>query len=246
MLFREAFRSFRLWCALGAALASMCGASAAAQSSPSSKIATKRNLSAAAPAAAPTVTALPSGTSAVLADLAARAAVIFSGQVLAITPTAGVVDIRFHVDTPIRNCPQNGDYILREWAGLWMAHPDRYRVGQHVLLFLTARGPAGLSAPVDVNDGIVPLVATAQQPIANASGTAPPDTPSAGLSVDLRWLQTRVSRVSAAPVLLNSLNTANSNGDTWSGPVTPLAALPATSLASIITLIGTGGSSAKP
>lgn len=242
MPFREALQSLRLCCALVAALASTWAASATAQTSSSSKIAPKRNLSASAPAA----TALPAATSAVLSDLASRAAVIFSGQVLDVAPSAGIVDIRFHIDTPIRNCPQNGDYVLREWAGLWTAHPDRYRVGQHLLLFLTARGPAGLSAPVDVNDGIVPLVATAQQPIANASGNAPADTPSAGLTVDLRWLQTRVTRTSTAPVLLNSLNTANANGDTWSGPVTPLATLPATSLTSVISLIGSGGSSAKP
>lgn len=241
MPFRKILRLVRLWSALVAALAFACSASAAAQGSPPGRLA-KRNLT----TSAPTVTTLPSGTSAVLTDLASRAAVIFSGQVLAITPSAGIVDIRFHVDNPIRNCPQNGDYVLREWAGLWTAHPDRYRIGQHLLLFLTARGPAGLSAPVDVNDGIVPLLATAQQPIANASGNAPADTPSTGLTVDLRWLQTHVARTSAAPVLLNSLNTGNAAGETWSGPIAPLATLPATSLTSVISLIGSGGSSAKP
>ena len=213
-----------------------------AQSLPSGKVVTKRNLDASAPSSA----AVPADVSAVLVDVASRAAVIFAGQVLAITPSPGVVDIRFHIDNPIRNCPQNGDYVLREWAGLWTAHPNRYRVGQRVLLFLTARGAAGMSAPVDVNDGIVPLVASAQQPIMDASGTVPADGPSDGLTVDLRWLQARVTRTTATPVLLKSLSAGSSAEKGWSGPVTPLATVPALSLTSVIAVIGSGGNDAQP
>ena len=220
-------------------IAPMWGVTATAQNQ-TSKVAAKHNLGVAGPA----VPALPADLSAVLVSFAARAAVIFSGQVLAVTPSAGVVDIRFHVDNPIRNCPQNGDYVLREWAGLWTAHPDRYRVGQHVLLFLTARSSAGLSAPVDGNEGIVPLMATTQQPIADASGTAPADTSSTELTVDLRWLQTRVARTSAAPRLLHSLSTGGSRVQAWSGPVAPLAKGPATSLTSVIELLSQGDSDA--
>ena len=196
--------------------------------------------------ASPAGTPLPAGTSAVLVDLASRATVIFAGQVLSVTPFGGTVDIRFGVESPVRNCPQNGDYVLREWAGLWTAHPNRYRIGQRVLLFLTARGPAGLSAPVDVNDGIVPLVPTAQPPIADASGMAPADTPSAGFTVDLRWLQTHVVRTSGTPALLNSLSTASSTMRAWSGPVAPLAPISATSLNSVLAVIGNKGSNAQP
>ncbi len=220
-------------------IAPVWGGTATAQGQ-TSKVAAKGNLGVAG-AAGP---AMPAGLSAVLSDFASRAAVIFSGQVLAVTPSAGVVDIRFHVENPIRNCPQNGDYVLREWAGLWTAHPDRYRVGRHVLLFLTARSSAGLSAPVDGNDGIVPLVATAEQPRADASGTAPADASSSELTVDLRWLQTRVARTSVTSMLLHSSSTEHSRGQAWSGPVTPLAKGPATSLSSVISFLSQGDSDA--
>ena len=164
-------------------------------------------------------------------------------MVLDVAPSAGVVDIRFHIENPIRGCPPNGDYVLREWSGLWAADPGRYLVGQHLLLFLTARGPAGISAPVDVNDGFLPLLATSPQPLADASGKAPADLPSAGLSVDVRLLQTRVTRSSVTPVLLNSLGAGNPPEAAWSGPVAPLAAHPPASLAAVLALIGTGTSS---
>ncbi len=235
---KQSLLSLSFWlCAV--LIASVSSVTARAQGQ-TSKVVEKRNLGAAGPAAP----ALPPGLSAVLMQLAGHAAVIFSGQVLAVTPSAGVVDIRFHVENSIRNCPQNGDYVLREWAGLWTAHPDRYRIGQHVLLFLTARNSAGLSAPVDGSDGIVPLAAAAPQPLADASGTAPADAPSAGFTVDLRWLQARVARTSAAPMLLHSLSVTGSAGQAWAGPVAPLATAPATSLTSVIELLGQGGSDA--
>ena len=242
MRFSERFlQSFCFWFTVTLAIAPVWGTLALAQSSSPAKVVAKPNLDVSAPASP----ALPAGTSAVLVDLASRAAVIFIGQVLAVTPSAGVVDIRFHVENPIRNCPQNGDYVLREWAGLWTAHPNRYRVGQRVLLFLAARGAAGMSAPVDVNDGIVPLMATAQQPIMDASGTVPADSPSDGLTVDLRWLQARVTRSSATPVLLNSLSAGSSAAKAWSGPVTPLVTVPAPSLTSVIAVIGKGGNDSQ-
>ena len=223
------------------AIALVGGVVAVAQSPVLDKVATKRNLD----ASAPTSAGVPAGVSAVLVDLASRAAVIFTGQVLAVTPAAGVVDIRFQIDNPIRNCPQNGDYVVREWAGLWTAHPNRYRVGQRVLLFLTARGAAGMSAPVDVDDGIVPLVATAKQPIMDTSGTVPADAPSGGLTVDLRWLQARVTRTTTTAVVLNALSVGSSAQKAWSGPVTPLPTVPAPSLSSIIAVILNGGSDAQ-
>ena len=236
-LSKLSLRSFCFWFTVTLAIAPVWGIVAVAQSSPSGKAATQRNLDASAPAS----NEVPADVSAVLVDLASRAAVIFTGQVLAITPSAGVVDIRFQIDTPIRNSPQNGDYVLREWAGLWTGHPNRYRVGQRVLLFLAARGAAGMSAPVDVNDGIVPLMATAQQPIMDASGTVPADSPSDGLTVDLRWLQARVTRSSAPRVRLSSLSAGSSAAKAWSGPVTPLVTVAAPSLNSVIAVIGKGG-----
>lgn len=235
------FCSLQSWCVWVAiwvtSAAHFCGCATAQSASPTrAKVAGRLSVTSSVPSS----NALPAGVSAVLADLASRASVIFTGEVLAVSPSAGAVDVRFHVENPIRNCPQNGDYILREWAGLWTANPNRYYVGQHLLMFLTARGPSGISAPVDTNDGILPLVATSPEPLADSSGKAPADGPSAGLTVDLRWLQTRVIRNSAASVLLNSLNAGASADAAWSGPVTPILALPVTSLTSVLALIGTG------
>ena len=242
MRFRQVFQqTFHLWLAIGWALLPTISI-AAAQSASHAR---PRAAATTAGTAAKANIALSAGASGVLAELASRAAVIFTGQVLSVTPSAGVVDIRFRIDQPIRNCPQNGDYVLREWAGLWTAHPDRYHVGQRALMFLSARGPAGISAPVDVNDGIVPLHATAAQPLADASGKAPADSTSAEMMVDPRWLQTRVSRIAAAPALLHALSTGSSAEETWAGPVTPLAAVPATSVTSAIAQIGVGGSDAQ-
>ena len=237
LLNQLSLRSLCFWLTVTLAMAPVWGGVAAAQSLSPDKAVTKPNLGASAPAN----NGLPANVSAVLVDLASRSAVIFAGQVLAVTPSAGVVDIHFQIDTPIRNCPQAGEYVLREWAGLWSAHPNRYRVGQRALLFLAARGAAGMSAPVDVNDGIVPLIATAQQPIMDASGMVPADAPASGLTVDLRWLQARVVRNSATPVLLNASGAGNAAAKAWSGPVTPLVTVSAPSLNSVIAVIGEGG-----
>ena len=241
-LSKLSLRSLWLLFLVGLANAPLWDVVAAAQSSSPEKAVAQRNLDVSTSAS----TVVPAGISTVLADLSSRAAVIFTGQVLAITPTAGVVDVRFQIDTPVRNCPQNGDYVLREWAGLWTAHPDRYRVGQHVLLFLTARGAAGMSAPVDVNDGIVPLVATAQPPIMDASGTVPADTPSAGFTVDLRWLHAHVVRTSGTSAALHSLGAVSPTTHPWSGPVAPLASAPATRLSNVLAVIGRKGGDAPP
>ncbi len=235
--------SLCLWIVALLGLSPAFTAIAAGQSfSPSGKTETRIQLDASASAN----TGLPADTSAVLVDLASRATVIFAGQVLAVTSSAGTVDIRFQVETPVRNAPQHGDYVLREWAGLWSSHPNRYRVGQHVLMFLTARGSAGLSAPVDVSDGIVPLVANAQQPIVDASGRVPADTPSAGFTVDLRWLHTHVVRTSGMPATPNPLSSVSSKTRTWSGPVAPLSPVSAASLRSVLAVIGSEGSDARP
>lgn len=241
MRFRFHFlQSWCVWLATWVTCAShSCGWAIAQNASPArAKVAARLSVASSVPSS----NALPAGVSAVLADLASRASVVFTGQVLAVSSSGGVVDIRFHVENPIRNCPQNGDYVLREWAGLWTPNPNRYYVGQHLLMFLTARGPSGISAPVDTNDGILPLVAASPEPLADSSGKAAADGPSAGLTVDLRWLQTRVSRNSAVPVLLNSLDAGTPPDGSWSGPVTPLPTTPVTSLTSVLALIGTGAS----
>lgn len=91
---------------------------------------------------------------AALRPLARTAGPIFRGTVISVTPGAAdqagrvnTVEIRFRVDRSMRG-PRKGEiFVLREWAGLWLAG-NRYRPGERVFLFLYPESPAGLSSPV--------------------------------------------------------------------------------------------------
>jgi hypothetical protein len=181
---------------------------------------------------------IPAGASAVLLDMASHAGVIFTGEVVAVTRSdaAGFVDVRFHIDQAVRGCPKTGAYVLREWAGLWTGHPERYRVGQRFLMLLAARGAAGMSAPVGGMDGAIPLLASGAEPLANAAGVAPADDGAvAGYAVDLRWVQARVARSAVSSVVAAQARSVvatgtpakpwpvDPGGTEWSGPVSPLA-----------------------
>ena len=110
------------------------------------------------------------------------AGVIFTGQVVAVRRhaandgSAGVVEIDFAVDDAVRGV-SGGVYTLREWAGLWTAGDQPFRVGQRYLMLLHSPGPAGLSSPVGGMDGAIPI----------RGGTA-----LASRTIDLRWIRTRV------------------------------------------------------
>jgi hypothetical protein len=118
-------------------------------------------------------------------SLAARAGVIFVGQVVKVEPKPGVVEVTFRVDRVVQGAV-GGTYILREWAGLWANGQPRYVPGQRAMMFLHAPGAAGLSTPVDGMEGVVPVVAT--------SADAAP-------MLDVRWLATRVQRSVGAPLV---------------------------------------------
>lgn len=162
----------------------------------------------------------PASGQAVLLEMASRAGVIFAGHVTGVTRTegAGFVDVRFRIDAAVRGCPKTGTYVLREWAGLWSGGAARYTVGERVLMLLTARGPAGMSAPVDGMNGAIPLRGTGVSPLTHGTGVAAADVAGdapdsvAGLEVDLRWLEARAVR-----------RTAGVEGEDWAGAV---AALP--------------------
>ena len=70
---------------------------------------------------------------------------------------SGVVEVEFRVDQAVRGCAAGGPYMLREWAGLWAAGNQRYRVGQRLLMMLHAPGAAGMSSPVGGMDGAIPI-----------------------------------------------------------------------------------------
>ena len=96
----------------------------------------------------------------VLVEMASHAGVIFAGEVLSVTrhDPAGFVEIQFQVDSSVLGCTTGQTYTVREWAGRWVGHSERYRPGQRRLMLLTAPGPAGLSAPVYGTDGALPIV----------------------------------------------------------------------------------------
>ena len=131
---------------------------------------------ASAPPATPSAASpFPAGVDAVLLGMAKQAGVIFAGHVLAVdrNDASGFVDIHFRIDEPVRGCPRTGVYVLREWAGRWIGHPEPYRVGQRWLMLLTPRGPSGMSAPVFGGDGAVPIIASAPQPVLGGNGVPP-------------------------------------------------------------------------
>ena len=91
---------------------------------------------------------------AVFRQLVGAAAIIFSGRVTSIgriplpsgrDPTATLVT--FQVERAIRGISTGQNLTIHEWSGLWN-RGERYRVGEHVLLFLYAPGKLGLTSPV--------------------------------------------------------------------------------------------------
>lgn len=89
-----------------------------------------------------------------LHHLVRAAGIIFSGTVTRIEggPAANgqsleTVAITFHIDTALRGTVANRNLTLTEWIGLWSAG-QRYRVGEHVFLFLYPRSKLGLTSLV--------------------------------------------------------------------------------------------------
>lgn len=121
----------------------------------------------------------------VLRGLAARAGVVFVGQVQSIVPKEGVVEITFLVQQPVLGVV-GGTYVMREWAGRWSGGQQRYQVGQRAMFFLHAPSVAGLSSPVDGMAGVVPLI---------------PMGANADALLDVRMLAARVVRPMGSPMV---------------------------------------------
>jgi hypothetical protein len=82
------------------------------------------------------------------------AGTIFSGTVIKIEPSGTgsaqsleTVAITFHVDDAIRGAVAGGNLTILEWAGLWSSG-QRYRIGEHVALFLYPVSKLGLTSSV--------------------------------------------------------------------------------------------------
>ena len=132
------------------------------------------------------------------------AGVIFTGQVVAVrrqdgvNGATGVVEIAFAVEDAVRGVSGSA-YTLREWAGLWPAGEEPFRVGQRFLMLLHAPNAAGLSSPVGGMDGAIPIRGGVQAQATASAETVSSGTASAATSaladgrvMDLRWVATRV------------------------------------------------------
>jgi hypothetical protein len=80
--------------------------------------------------------------------------IIFSGQVTSVSRARAVPGeqasptvITFHVQHAIRGAVAGQKLTIREWPGLWN-RGERYRVGEHVFLFLYPPSRLGLTSPV--------------------------------------------------------------------------------------------------
>jgi hypothetical protein len=82
------------------------------------------------------------------------AGTIFSGTVTSIARHPGSngnsvasVTITFHIDNALRGAISGSNFALTEWIGLWSGG-QRYRLGEHVVLFVYAPSKLGLSSSV--------------------------------------------------------------------------------------------------
>lgn len=86
-----------------------------------------------------------------LPQIVAPAGMIFSGTVTAVSPASAkgerATSITFKVNQAIRGASSGQNLTIHEWAGLW-SHGERYRVGEHVFLFLYSPSRLGLTSPV--------------------------------------------------------------------------------------------------
>ncbi len=153
----------------------------------------------------PSQAVLPKTTNDALHAMSQLAGVIFTGQVVAVrrfdavNGATGVVEITFAVEDAVRGV-SGSTYTLREWAGLWPAGDEPFRVGQRYLMLLHAPSAAGLSSPIGGMDGAIPIRGSMQ---AQASGSAEsiiapktisaePSPPQEVRVVDLSWVATHV------------------------------------------------------
>jgi hypothetical protein len=175
----------------------------------------------------------PQTTNDALHAMSRLAGVIFTGQVVAVrrqdgvNGATGVVEIAFAVEDAVRGVSGSA-YTLREWAGLWPAGEEPFRVGQRFLMLLHAPNAAGLSSPVGGMDGAIPIRGGARAQAAASAETvsAPASTSAGGRVVDLRWVATRVGR----PLSYRTTPVAHSAALTLSAGADAASAGPANSV----------------
>jgi len=89
-----------------------------------------------------------------LQQMTRAAGTIFSGTVTSVArmpatspQSLGTIVISFHVERAIRGVRAGQNLTIHEWMGLWTSG-QRYRVGEHVLLFLFPPSKLGLTSSV--------------------------------------------------------------------------------------------------
>src|ERR1700683_3597363 len=86
--------------------------------------------------------------------LVRAAGIIFSGHVTSVgrAPSSSgqlpaSTSVTFQVEHAMRGTSAGQSLTIHEWAGLW-TNGERYRVGEHVMLFLYSPSKLGLTSPV--------------------------------------------------------------------------------------------------
>ncbi|MBV9573687.1 MAG: hypothetical protein JOY93_06500 [Acidobacteriales bacterium] len=89
-----------------------------------------------------------------LRQLTLKSGYIFSGSVTAVQRVAPLaqndlptMQVTFRVEEAFAGVRHGQPLIIREWAGLW-GQGERYRVGEHLVLFLYRPSKLGLTSPV--------------------------------------------------------------------------------------------------
>ena len=92
-----------------------------------------------------------------------RAGLIFEGIVISVQPEWGTggaqpkiplaYRVAFQVKRGVRGVPAGTRLVIREWAGLWPARAQHYRVGEHAFLFLYPPSRGGLTSTVGGTKG---------------------------------------------------------------------------------------------
>ncbi|HEU4635144.1 MAG TPA: hypothetical protein VFS41_03140 [Edaphobacter sp.] len=186
---------------------------------------------------AQTVTPPPLTLEDALHQMSDVAGIIFVGEVTAVREkpgqqgVSGIVEIDFRIDQAVRGCTAGSTYTLREWAGLWEAGDQRYRIGQRLLMMLHAPSASGMSSPVDGMTGAIPILpsvtmasVSSTQMLASASAATP------SLIADLRWIAAQLARptpflLSSSQVTAQTANSALTSAALEDAQQTPLPAV---------------------
>ena len=98
-----------------------------------------------------------------LRGLTRQSGYIFAGTVMSVERVApksansvAVMRVTFRVDQAIRGVRAGQLFAIHEWTGLWESG-TRYRVGEHLLLFLYPPSRLGLTSPVSGGFGRFPM-----------------------------------------------------------------------------------------